>query len=131
MSTETSVLVTTQQHTDHADKIALLMHRLNTVKSGNNWFAFKLAALFASIWCFWIFLILSLAPLAFPSYLNVIQFVSSGVLQLIALPLLAYTSDQGTRVTTVLMQETHDVLIEYLKEMREKQDAIHATIISQ
>lgn len=45
-----------------------------------------------SIWCAWAFLIMVMIPLGFPASQLVIMFISSSVLQLVALPLLAVGS---------------------------------------
>ena len=59
------------------------------IHRANEYLATHLAQAFATMACFWVFLILSLLPLFWRASMPVVQFISSGVLQLIALPLIA------------------------------------------
>ena len=56
------------------------------------------AAALESAACVYAFFVIPLVPLLWPATLSVVQFVSSGVLQLVALPVLAVAGEmQGAR----------------------------------
>lgn len=63
--------------------------RINMLGRMNDWIAVKLSSAFSTMACFWLFCVLALLPLPFPKTMPYVQFISSGVLQLVALPLLA------------------------------------------
>ena len=65
--------------------------------------------------CFYAFLVLALLPLVYPASMAVVQFISSGVLQLIALPLLA--------VAAKIIQEQQDQHKRDVSALHAKQDA--------
>lgn len=61
-------------------------------------FGTKTAIILATVW--------SLLPLAFPAFQTVILYVSAGIVQLVALPLLAYQGRQATKMA----EETQQVV---------------------
>lgn len=50
--------------------------------------ALFLTRIVGTMWCFYLFCILAFVPLVFPQTLAIVQFVSSGFLQLVLLPLI-------------------------------------------
>lgn len=78
----------------------------------NAWAIFALAAAIETSICVWTFLILPLIPLGYPKSMAVIQFISSGVLQLVALPILAVASKRSGQAIEALIHETHDAVME-------------------
>jgi hypothetical protein len=73
----------------------------------NETVAIWLSAKFSTMACFWSFNVLALLPAAWPASLQITQFISSGYLQLIALPLLAVSADISFRRTEARAQQDH------------------------
>lgn len=82
----------------------------------NNWLAVKLSGLFSTMGCFYVFLLLALLPLPFPAAMPYVQFISSAVLQLVALPLIAVASrviqeQQAAHAASIAeLHDKHDIL---------------------
>lgn len=72
-------------------------HALIAPKTGwNDWLARHLVAVFGTVWTVWLFVVYPLLALLFPhSVQNVVFFISSGWIQLWALPLLNYTQNRA------------------------------------
>ena len=79
------------------------------------------AAALATPECVWAFLAIARLPAAWPASLNVVQFVSSGVLQLVALPVLAVAGSLDARRLARQADEQHRAAMAMLAEMH----AIH------
>lgn len=101
---------------------------MHALRKCNDHLVLILAAIFVSIWCVWGFLLFSLLPLFWPSTMNVVQFISSGVLQLVALPLLAYTNNLDTKETSRILQETHDSVMTNVDALHIKHDTLHTKL---
>lgn len=86
---------------------------------------FALAAAIETSICVWAFLILPLIPIAWPSSMPVIQFVSSGVLQLVALPILAVAGRKSNAEVLALIRETHDMTMETHADVKESVALLH------
>ena len=78
----------------------------------NDWIAVRANQLFSTMVCFWVFLIFALLPLRWPSAMPLVQFVSSGVLQLVALPLLGVGTVLAARASDRLSKEQHDATMD-------------------
>lgn len=78
-----------------------------SVRRFNEWLAVRLSGWFATMACFYGFLLLALIPIGWPRALDVVQFISSGVIQLVALPLLAVAAARNARRINDL-HEKHD-----------------------
>lgn len=83
----------------------------------NDWLALRLSAAFSTMACFYAFLILSLLPLVWHNSMEVVQFISSGVLQLVALPLLA--------VAAKVINDKADQHAKEISDLHEKHDKLH------
>lgn len=97
------------------------MRRLNEL------IAMRLSAWFSTMWCFWAFNVLALLPVFWPASLQVTQFISSGYLQLIALPLLAVAGVILGRSAEARAQQDHLAImaeVETLKAMQAEQHQI-------
>lgn len=99
------------------------------MKRFNDWVAVKISDVFSTMGCFWAFCVLALIPLVVPKLLPEVQFISSGFLQLVALPLLAVAAkinnDQAKQhqKDLALLHEKHDDLHETVKTLsRESND---------
>lgn len=88
--------------------------------SFNRWLAIRLSAIFSTMACFYAFLLLALLPLVDPKILPVVQFISSGVLQLVALPLLA--------VAAKIIQDQQAQHASDIAALHAKHDELHAKL---
>ena len=95
------------------------------MKRFNRWLAVNLSKWFSTMACFYAFCVLALLPLAWPKLLPVVQFISSGFLQLGALPLLAVAAkiiqDQQGHIKQQADQHKAD-----LEALHAKHDELHA-----
>jgi competence protein ComGC len=97
---------------------------LRRLRDTNEWAVTHVAALLATIWAVDFFLLLSVLPvLAQPSILTVF-YLSSGILQLVALPVLAFMSariqqqgDAAQALAMRLQQETHEMVKNELADL--------------
>jgi len=97
------------------------------VRLFNDWVALKLGAGFSTMWAFWLFNLIALLPLAFPEILPVAQYVSSGYLQLVALPLLGVVTALTGRAAESRAAADHLAImgeVETLKAIQGEQHAI-------
>lgn len=93
------------------------MNALRWVYRANDWLVRHAARALATIWAVDVFLILCTLPVLTQPSIFTIFYLSSGILQLVALPILAYMSDviqrQGDAAQAQaerLQQETHDMV---------------------
>ena len=99
-----------------------MLQRFNTT------LALRLSAMFATMECFYAFTLLVLLPLIWPRSLEVVQFISSGWLQLVALPLLAVSGVIiGTKAEERAAQD-HAAIMELVSDLHAKHDALHEKI---
>lgn len=89
------------------------------VQKFNNQIALRANAVFASMAFFYGCLIFSLIPAEFPTFLPFVQYASSGVLQLVALPLLGVGTILAARETNLLAGEQHKAVMESHKNIRD------------
>ncbi|MDE2469391.1 MAG: hypothetical protein KGL35_11760, partial [Bradyrhizobium sp.] len=92
----------------------------------DDWLATKASALFSTMGCFWAFFILSLLPLVNASLMEPVQFISSGVLQLIALPLIAVAAKIEATRNASAAREQHDAVMETLADVRVMMADVHS-----
>lgn len=104
----------------------------------NEWLALRLSAWFATMAAFYAFLLLALLPLPWPASMPVVQFLSSGVLQLVALPLLAVSGVIIGRKAEARAEADHAAIMELVSDLHAKHDVhaarldeIHAAITSE
>ena len=86
--------------------------------SFNEWIAIRANAVFATMGFFWFCLILTNIPLVFPVTLPYVQYISSGVLQLIALPLLGVGTILAAKSSDQLAKEQHQAILESHDEIK-------------
>lgn len=104
------------------------------MKRINDSIAIYLSAAFSTMTCFWVFLALALLPLIVPRLMPEVQFISSGVLQLIALPLIAVAGkiiqDQqaahGAEIAA--LHEKHDAALEMHEQHAADLAALHGKL---
>jgi hypothetical protein len=87
--------------------------------------AIRANAIFATMGFFWFCLILTLIPLKWPAVMPFVQYASSGVLQLIALPLLGVGTILAARSSDQLAKEQHDAVMETVNDVREMLSELH------
>jgi hypothetical protein len=95
------------------------------MRAFNERIAIWLSERFATMECFWAFVVLALMPVAWPSSMEVVQFISSGVLQLVALPLLAVAGVVIGRKAEARAEQDHAALTELLQDLHAKHDTAH------
>jgi hypothetical protein len=78
--------------------------------------------------CFWIFNALALLPIAWPASLQITQFISSGYLQLIALPLLAVSGGISFQRTEARAQQDHAMIMAEVKMLKAIQVEQHEIV---
>ena len=91
----------------------------------NDQIAVRANAIFATMGFFWFCLILTLLPLKWPVTMPFVQYASSGVLQLIALPLIGVGTILAARSSDALGKEQHDAVMETVESMRKIMSEIH------
>ncbi len=87
--------------------------------------AIRANAIFATMGFFWFCLIFSLLPLKWPALMPFVQYASSGVLQLIALPLIGVGTILAARGSDQLAREQHDAVMETVNSIRQLMGEIH------
>ncbi|HQT40202.1 MAG TPA: hypothetical protein PK231_12295 [Acidocella sp.] len=98
---------------------------LDKIKQLNDQIAIRSNAIFATMGFFWFCLIFSLLPLKWPDAMPFVQYASSGVLQLIALPLLGVGTILAAKSSDQLAKEQHDAVLETMNNMRILMEEIH------
>ncbi len=91
----------------------------------NDQIAVRANAIFATMGFFWFCLVLTLIPLKWPVTLPFVQYASSGVLQLIALPLIGVGTILAARSSDQLGKEQHDAVMETVESMRQLMSEVH------
>jgi hypothetical protein len=98
---------------------------LEKISKLNDGIALRSNAIFATMGFFWFCLIFSLIPLKWPASLPFVQYASSGVLQLIALPLLGVGTILAAKSSDQLAKEQHDAVLETVNNMHTLMQEIH------
>jgi hypothetical protein len=91
---------------------------LAPVNKFNDWIAIRANQLFSTMVCFWVFLLITLIPLKWPVTMPFLQYLSSGILQLCSLPLLAVGTVLAAKSSDKLAQEQHAAVIESHEEIK-------------
>ncbi len=90
---------------------------LRQISKLNDKIAIRSNQVFATMGFFWFCLIFSLLPLRWPGVMPFVQYASSGVLQLIALPLLGVGTLLAARSSDQLAKEQHDAVLDTMQNM--------------
>jgi hypothetical protein len=91
----------------------------------NDGIALRSNQIFATMGFFWFCLIFSLLPLRWPSVMPFVQYASSGVLQLVALPLLGVGTILAARSSDALAKEQHDAVLETVANLHSMMSELH------
>jgi hypothetical protein len=95
-----------------------------------NWlFISGCAAAIETSACVWSFTLLPLIPLVCPAAMVTVQFISSGLLQLVALPVLAVSGKIQADRLAVQSKEQHDATMVILEEVRRIGAETHAAAV--
>jgi len=103
----------------------VLQKPLNTVSKLNDQIAIRSNQIFATMGFFWFCLVFSLLPLKWPGVMPFVQYASSGVLQLVALPLLGVGTILAAKASDKLGKEQHDAVMETVKDMQVLMNELH------
>jgi hypothetical protein len=98
---------------------------IDTLSKLNDQIAIRSNQIFATMGFFWICLVFSLLPLKWPGTMPFVQYASSGVLQLIALPLLGVGTLLAARSSDQLVKEQHDAVMETVTNMHALMTELH------
>lgn len=87
----------------------------------NELFAIKATKLFGNIWTFWAFSIWAFLPLVplFNPYKETILYISSGFIQLAALPLIMVGQEIMGRNSSIRAQNDHEILNDQYNKIKE------------
>jgi len=86
----------------------------------NEWLAVRLAAAFSTMWCFWAFNALAFLPVIWPRSLDVVQFISSGWLQLVSLPLLGVSAAVSHHKIRKRIEQHHEAVISHINTLHKR-----------
>ena len=86
--------------------------------TGNEWIALKLGGFLGSMLAFWCFNLIALLPFVWPASLPIAQYISSGYLQLVALPLLAVVTILTGRAAETRAQADHLAIMGEVETLR-------------
>jgi hypothetical protein len=98
---------------------------LEKISRINDGIALRSNAIFATMGFFWFCLIFSLIPLKWPATMPFVQYASSGVLQLVALPLLGVGTVLAARSSDRLAKEQHDAVMETVTTLHAMMTELH------
>jgi hypothetical protein len=98
---------------------------LDKISKLNDQIAIRSNQIFATMGFFWFCLVFSLLPLKWPATMPFVQYASSGVLQLIALPLLGVGTLLAARSSDRLAKEQHDAVMETVTDMHILMTELH------
>jgi hypothetical protein len=98
---------------------------LKKISRLNDTIALRSNQIFATMGFFWFCLIFSLIPLKWPATMAFVQYASSGVLQLVALPLLGVGTILAARASDKLAKEQHDAVMETVTDMHILMKELH------
>ena len=98
---------------------------LQRVSKLNVSIALRSNQIFATMGFFWFCLVFSLIPLKWPATMPFVQYASSGVLQLVALPLLGVGTVLAARASDRLAKEQHDAVMETVCDLHELMTELH------
>lgn len=109
----------------------MLKQIIDKFQSFNIWLATNVVAFMSSIWCVYLFMIWCLVPSVMTNLSDLVLYISSAVIQLVALPLImvgqkfqAKTSEERAIQDHSAITEMHDEIKEILKELHEKLDIV-------
>jgi len=94
----------------------------------NDSIALKTVAWMSSIWCVYFFFIWSMLPTVIPSLQDFVFYVSGGIIQLVALPLIMVGQNLAGKAAEERAEEDHEHLVEILADIREDHASLKAIV---
>lgn len=93
---------------------------MKRVLETNEKIAVKATKVFGSMWAFWVCVAWALLPIAptLAGYKDVILYVSAGIVQLAALPLIMVGSNVLNRASEARAQQDHETIMSEMKYLR-------------
>ena len=101
---------------------------LKSFKKFNERFAKNSVVALSTIWAVYIFTIWSILPLVLPQYETFILYVSSGVLQLVLLPLIMLGTKIAEKSSEARANQDHKTILASFKELKEIMEHNHTII---
>lgn len=86
-------------------------------KKVNNWLAIKLTMIMSTMWCVYAFLILAILPLMSPGLETICMYLSSTVIQLVALPLIIVGQKLLNENSEIRAEEDHNAVMKIVKDI--------------
>ena len=96
----------------------------------NDSIALKTVAWMSSIWCVYFFFLWSMLPTVFPAAQDFVFYVSGGIIQLVALPLIMVGQNLAGKAAEERAEEDHEHLVEILKDIQEDHQALADLVAS-
>lgn len=94
----------------------------------NNFIASSTVTAMGTMACAYLFFMLSLTPLFFPSLLNIVQYVSGAILQLVSLPLIMVQgriSELRSQKDHIMIKQSFNEIIKIHKSHEENFNKLH------
>jgi len=98
---------------------------MSLISKINDFVAARATLLMSTMWCVYVFFVWSLLPLVFPHLQAVVFYVSGGVIQLVALPLIMVGQNVLSRKSEERAQQDHETLMAEFAEMRQMHSDLH------
>jgi len=97
----------------------------NFISRFDDWIAIRANQIFSTMGFFWVCLIFALLPLKWPAAMPFVQYASSGVLQLVALPLIGVGTILAARASDEQRRQDHEALMVVVAYIRDRHNALH------
>lgn len=98
------------------------------IKSLNDRIALQSTVLMGSMGCVYLFLVWSLLPVVFPKLQSFVFYVSGGVIQLVALPMIMVGSAVLSRASEARAQQDHETLMAEMAELKEMHQELNELV---
>lgn len=98
------------------------------IKALNDRIALQTTVLMGSMGCVYLFLIWSLLPTIFPKLQSFVFYVSGGVIQLVALPMIMVGSAVLSRASEARAQEDHETIMAEMAELKAMHAELHEAL---
>ena len=94
------------------------------IKKFNDMVALRITLSMGTIWCVYAFFLLSMMPLLTPDWTNIIMYVSSTVIQLVALPAIMVGQQLLNENSEKRAQQDHETILAQFEEIKELHEHI-------
>ncbi|HEY1858339.1 hypothetical protein [Acidocella sp.] len=93
----------------------------------NDQLAIRSNQVFATMGFFWFCLVFTLIPLRWPAAMPFVQYASSGVLQLVAMPLIGVGTILAARSTDQQVRNQHEAMMQTVQNIQAMMTELHQT----